>query len=174
MSEKTKKLSSTGAASAVPSGNAILTVNSSGVVTPVKGTVIPPTATIRSTVTPAKNTEWLRVAECRGDPFFAIMSIVGYYDVAHGDAYPTVISFGGGSYGNVGYIKGRIKALVKSETVTQVRAVAENNRIYIDLLFAKGGGTPTIGLIGAYGVNLLTPSIAPATTDESKTYIYEL
>lgn len=80
----------------------------------------------------------------------------------------------GSASSNLGYIQSRIQAIVKSETVSKCRAVISGNRIYIDLLFAKGGGLPTIGLIGAIGVNLLTPSIAPEAPDPAKVYSYEL
>lgn len=174
--DKTKTLTSQGAAAAIPSGNAIPTVDANGKVTMVQGTVIPPTATIKSTVTPAPDTEWLRVAECDKAPYFALMSVVGVYAANHGDAFPVVISFGAGGLVNVNYISGRIATVVNStqKTLSKVRAVSDGSKIYIDLLFAKGGGLPTINLIGAHGVKLVTPSIAPAVTDEKKTYIYEL
>lgn len=168
------KLTAQGAVYSIPDGNAIVTTDANGAITTVDGSVIPPKAIARSTVTPQANSQWLRVAECDGAPFFAILSVIGRFAYGHGDGSPTVISFGGSASSNLGYIQSRIQAIVKSETVSKCRAVISGNRIYIDLLFAKGGGLPTIGLIGAIGVNLLTPSIAPEAPDPAKVYSYEL
>lgn len=172
MSDKTKTLTSQGAPTSIPSGSAIVTVNEAGKITPIAASVIPDKGTVRSTVTPEPLTGWLRVAVCMDGPFVGIISLCGSYTANHGDGSPFVFALGGGATFNTGYIDGRIKPIVKTSTVSKIRAVTANSKLYIDLQFTRGGGLPAISLSGAYNVELLTPYIPDEPTDESKVYVY--
>lgn len=172
MSEKTKVLTSQGAPASIPTGSAVLTVNAGGKITPVSASVIPDKGSVKSTVTPEKDTGWLRVAVCTAGPFVGIISVIGSFNAQHGDGRPFIFCIGGGYTGSVGYIRNNISKIISTGTVTAIRAVADNGKLYIDLQFTMGGGVPAIALSGAHNVELVTPSIPPEPTDSSKVYVY--
>lgn len=170
MSANTKVLTSQNAATAIPSGSAIPTVNSSGMVTMVDAAkAINPT--VVSTLTPQFDTEWLRVAVCEKSPFLAIISVIGVYAEECGDGKPMVFAFGGSSTVSASYVNA-VYPIVNSGAVSAVRIVKGDRCLYVDLQFHAFGTKHTIGLVGGFGLRLLQPTIAPANVEADKCKIH--
>lgn len=123
--------------------------------------------------------EWLRVARTSGTGmFFGSIALCGTYNSTAGlagDGGAAMVFVGSCSSMNINYAGGMmtVATLAKNSAVKQLRVVAENNRFWFDFLFVKCNTKPAIVLSGAYNIELVTPSVAPAP-EEGKYKIFEM